>query len=278
MIAALRDAEGVITGADRFTARVLDSLPRLKAIGRMGVGYDTVDVRAPARNGVAVCTARGANHEAVAEFAFALMLATARRLLQADRTVGEGTWSRVGSVQVSGKTLGIVGLGLIGKESARRARAFGMRVLAYDVYPDHEFAAQQGVTFTSLDDLLRQSDFVTLHVDLNERTRGLIGEAQLRAMKPSAYLINTSRGPVVDERALTRALTERWIRGAGLDVFEREPLTESNLVLSPHEAGSTEVAWAAYCRMSAESVSRVINARKLLYAVNPEVVAGLPGA
>ncbi len=156
-----------------------------------------------------------------------------------------------------------------------------MRLLGTDIKPDQEFAARHGVTFVPFDELLRESDFVTLHVPLDESTRKLIGERQLRLMKRSAVLVNTSRGPVVDENALFRALSEGWIRGAGLDVFEREPLGESplvaldNVVLAPHEAGTTEVSWERTCRLAAENVARVLTGRRPLYAVNPEAVEAL---
>ncbi len=282
MIDMLWEAGAAIVGLDPFTEKVFAALPNFKAVCRMGVGYDTVDVEAATRHGVVVCTTRGSNHHSVADFAFGLMLAVARNIPAFDRTVREHRWDRRAGVEVWGKTIGIIGTGLIGRGVALRARGFNMRVLGYDIKPDGELAQNHGVTYVGLEELLRESDFVTLHCDLNRETRGLIGEAQLRLMKPSAYLINTCRGPVVQEQALCRALEEGWIAGAGIDVYEREPLPDDSqlrnfdsIVLAPHGAGGTAESLDASTRIGCENIGRILAGRKPLYCVNPETVAHL---
>jgi len=278
MIRILQGIDAAIVSIDPFTRKVFQACPQLKVVSRTGVGYDAIDVPAATEHGVAVCITPGANNRAVADFAFALLLAIARRLLENLTVVPQGGWKRYQGKDLPGSTLGIVGLGSIGKEVAKRARGFDMRVLAYDVFKDEEFAARHQVTYVPLEQLLRESDFVTLHCFLDETTRHLMNAERLALMKPTAYLINTARGPIVDEEALFQALKEKRIAGAALDVFDQEPLpansplrTLDNVYLSPHAAGQTDGAMRAMGTMAADNVIAVLKGEKPLGLVNREV-------
>lgn len=271
---------GVIAGLDPFTEEVIAAGARhgLRVIARTGVGYDTIDVAAATAHGVVVTTTVGSNTDAVADLTFALLLALARRIPYHDRLVRQGQgWTRVYGPELSGKTLGIVGLGMIGRAVARRAAGFGMRVVANDLAPDAGYAAAQGITYLALDELLEQSDVVTLHVTLNPTSQGLIGARELGLMKPAALLLNTSRGGVVDEAALCRALADGLIAGAGLDVFEREPplgsplLALENVVLTPHCAGTSRESVPRAALMAAQSVAAVLAGQQPPSSVNPQV-------
>jgi phosphoglycerate dehydrogenase-like enzyme len=277
LIALLQGAEGAIAGQDRFTARVLEAAGSLKVISRTGVGYDAIDLPAATARGVAVCTTPGTNKMAVAEYAFALMLACSRRLPENLSEVQAGVWRRHEGQDLFGSTLGILGLGSIGREVALRARAFGMRVLAYDLVRDEPFAAEHQVEYAPLEQLLRESDFVTLHLFLDERSRHLINAERLALMKPTAYLINTARGGIVDAEALARALREKRIAGAALDVFETEPLPADsplrgleNVYLSAHVAAITRQTNHATALMAAENAIRVLRGERPTYVVNPD--------
>lgn len=277
MLDAIKGIDGVVAGSDCYNARVVEVADRLKVIVRVGVGYDTIDVAAATAKGIVVGTTPGTNDRAVADYAFGLMLAIARQIPTNDRTVKAGRWDRPSGVDVNNKTLGIVGLGAIGRNVARRARGFDMRVLAYDVVQNPDFAAAHNVEFSDLDTIFQTADFVTLHAPSTPETRGLVNAARLKSMKAGAYLINTARGDLIDMDALDTALKERWIAGAALDVFPKEPpigtpLAElENAILSPHVAGMSVEANAAASLMACQSVVKVLNGEKALYAVNPEV-------
>ncbi len=279
MIEILKGIDGAIVSIDPFTPKVLAAAPQLKVVARTGVGYDAVNVPAATEKGVAVCITPGANNRAVADFAFTLLLASARRLLENLTVVPQGGWKRYQGKDLPGSTIGIVGLGSIGKEVAKRARGFDMRVLAYDVFKDEAFATQHQVTYVPLDQLLRESDFVTLHCFLDDSTRHLIDAERLALMKPTAYLINTARGPIVDEEALYQALKEKKIAGAALDVFDQEPLPAGsplrgldNVYLAPHVAGQTDGAIQAMGTIAADNVIAILRGEKPLGLVNREVV------
>ncbi|MDR7555195.1 MAG: phosphoglycerate dehydrogenase [Armatimonadota bacterium] len=276
------DADAIIAGTEPITARVLAAAPRLRIVARRGVGLDSVDVAAATARGVVVTTTRGVNTEAVADHAMALLLATARRVAWLDRRMKAGEWDRAISIDVYGKILGVVGFGAIGRAVARRAAGFGLRVLAYDVAPDEGAARALGVRLCALDELLAQSDFVSIHVPLLPDTRGLIGETTLARMKPGAILINTSRGPVVDEAALLRALQSGHLAGAGLDVFVEEPPVDWTLVqldqvvATPHVASHTRETLARMDRACAEAVLAVLRGERPAHVANPEVYARAP--
>jgi len=240
----LAGAWAVVAGSERYDAAVLDLVPSLRLIARCGVGYDAIDVGAASARGVAVTITADANADGVADLALALMLACLRRLVTADRSVRGGGWRPdVLAGDLAGATVGVVGLGRVGRKVVERLGGFGCRLLAHEPYPDQEFCRAHGVSVVSLEELLSASDVVTLHAPLTEKTRALIGAPELAAMKPSAVLVNTSRGGLVDEEALLASLREGRLAGAGLDVFAAEPLPPAhpllaldNVVLSPHAA------------------------------------------
>ena len=244
------EIDGIICGDDEITARVLDSAPRLKVISKWGTGIDSIDQAAARARRVAVCNTPNAFSEPVADTALGYILMFARRLEEMTRDIRQNRWIKPDLLSLRECTLGIIGVGNCGKAVARRAVGFGMRVLGHDridVAP--EFLAQNPIEMVTLDRVLAESDFVTLHTDLNPSSRYLMDDGTLALMKPTAYLINTSRGPVVREAALVRALQEGRLAGAALDVFEKEPLPAdsplrgfANVYLAPHNANSSREA------------------------------------
>jgi D-3-phosphoglycerate dehydrogenase len=272
------ECDGIIAGNDPFTPEVFALAPRLKVIARWGIGVDAIDLDAATQHGVVVTNTPGLITDSVADFTFGCMIALARHLIVADRMVRAGGWDEVRGVNVWRKCLGIVGFGHIGQAVARRARGFEMEVLAYDIQPNHAAAAELGVTFVPLEELLERADFVSLHVSLTPATRGLIDAAALRRMKPTTCLINTGRGGLVDEAALWEALRRGEIAGAALDVFNQEPLppdhpfvTLDNVILSPHSAFNTVETQDLVNRAVAESVLDVLQGRRPRNVVNLEV-------
>jgi len=244
--------DGAICGDDQYTARVLEvCAPRLKVISKWGTGIDSIDSAAAARLGIKVCRTPNAFTLPVTDSVMGYILAFARRQPWMDKAVKAGEWEKLPGRSLSECTLGVVGVGTIGKAVVRRARAFGMRILGNDIIEiDHVFLAETGVEMTTLDSLLSAADFVSLNCDLNPTSFHLINARTLGLMRPTAVLINTARGPVVDEPALVAALQAGTIGGAALDVFEVEPLpAESplrkmdNVLLAPHNANSSPAAW-----------------------------------
>jgi D-3-phosphoglycerate dehydrogenase / 2-oxoglutarate reductase len=247
----IRDADAlVVRSATKVTAELLGHAPRLRAIGRAGVGVDNIDLEAATRRGVVVMNTPGGNAASVAEHALALLLALARRIPAADSSVKQGKWEKkkLQGVELRGKTLGLVGLGKIGSEVARLAAGFGMKVLAFDPYVSSLLAREQNVRLVSLEDLLESSDVVSLHASATPETHHLINRRTLALGKRGLRLINCARGELVDEAALLEGLESGQVAGAGLDVFENEPPRHSrlvahpNVVATPHIAGSTEEA------------------------------------
>ncbi|NJE05342.1 hydroxyacid dehydrogenase [Thermococcus sp. M36] len=249
LIGLVGDVDAIIVRSKpKVTRKVIEAAPKLKVIGRAGVGLDNIDLEAAKERGIKVVNSPGASSRSVAELVLALMFNVARKVAFADRKMREGVWAKKQcmGIELEGKTLGIVGFGRIGYQIAKIAKALGMNVLLYDPYPNEERAKEVGGKFVDLETLLKESDVVTLHVPLIEQTYHLINEERLKLMKPTAILINAARGAVVDTEALVKALKEGWIAGAGLDVFEEEPLpaghplTElDNVVLTPHIGAST---------------------------------------
>jgi D-3-phosphoglycerate dehydrogenase / 2-oxoglutarate reductase len=244
--------DGIICGDDKFTAAVIEKcVPRLKVIAKWGTGIDSIDQVAAARMGVKVRNTPNAFTLPVADTVMAYMLAFARRQPWMDQAMKGGTWKKINGRSLSECTLGVVGIGNIGKAVFRRARGFGMKLLGNDIIPiGREFILENGVQMVSLKELLSQADFVSLNTDLNPSSYRLINAETLSWMKPSAVLINTSRGPVVDEKALIAALTSGQIAGAAMDVFEDEPLPADspllkmdNVMLAPHNANSSPAAY-----------------------------------
>jgi phosphoglycerate dehydrogenase-like enzyme len=223
---------------------------------------------------VTVCISAGSNHQAVAELTLGLMVALARQVAYGDRLLRSGGWERLVGPELWGKTLGIVGLGRVGKSVALLARAFGMRVVATDVVLDHTFGSTHAVDYVPLPKLLRTADFISLHCPLTPSTRGLMNERTLGLMKPGAYLINTSRGPVVEEEALVQALRSKQIAGAALDVFEAEPdigaklREEPRVILTPHVGGSSDEALERMMELALLNVTQVLDGAVPVCRVN----------
>ena len=275
IIEAAKDADAILTGGAQMTRRVLESLPKCKVIVRYGVGYDTIDVDAATDNGVIVVNNPAFQWciEEVSNQAITLLLACAKKLAFLNDGTKQGRWAeckraQAPMVSIHGQTLGLIGCGNIGRMTGRKAQCFSLKLLGYDPYVDKSLAEKDGITLVSLPELLKESDFVSIHTFLNEETRHLMGEKEFKQMKPSAYVINTARGPVVDEPALIKALQEKWIAGAGLDVFEKEPvdpdnplLKMDNVVVTPHSASYSDVAFSLPAKIVMQEAARVLSGR-----------------
>lgn len=284
LISRLRDRAGLICLiTETIDAEVL-SAPALKVVANVAVGYNNIDVAAATARGIVVTNTPDVLTETTADFAWALLMATARRVVEGDQYVRAGKftqweWELLWGTDVHGKTLGILGFGRIGKAMARRARGFGMRVLYHDtVRADAAAERELGATYVDKATLLKESDFVTLHALLSPETRHLIGAAELRQMKRTAYLINASRGPCVNEADLAQALKEGRIAGAGLDVYEEEPkvqpglLSLPNVVLAPHIASASRETRVGMATLAVENCLAVLEGKTPPTPVNPEVL------
>jgi glyoxylate reductase len=291
IIRKARDVDALVTLlSDKIDAEVFDAAPKLKIVAQMAVGFDNIDVAEATRRGIYVTNTPGVLTETTADFAWALLMAIARRVVEADRYVRSGQWkvswhpSMLLGRDVYGATLGIVGAGRIGTAVARRAKGFNMRILYYDVVPmPPEIEKELDAKRVDLDTLLRESDFVSIHVPLIKETYHLINEEKLKLMKKTAYLINNSRGPVVDEKALYKALKEGWIAGAALDVFEQEPtpvdnplLKLDNVVVAPHISSASYETRSRMAEMVAENLVAFFEGRTPPNLVNPDVVKVRP--
>jgi D-3-phosphoglycerate dehydrogenase len=278
LLAALDGIDAALAGSEPYSARIIAERPQLRVIARVGVGYDAVDVPAATAHGIAVTTTPGANHDSVAEHTFALLLGLSRDLVPQHLGVKSGGWPRRTTLPLRGAALGIAGLGRIGKAVALRGEAFGMKLLAYDPYPDHAFAAAHGITLMPFERLLAESDFLSLHLPVTAETRHLINRQTLKQMKPTALLVNTARGALVNEADLLEALRAGRLAGAGLDVFEQEPPGKSplfeldNVLLTPHGAGTDRKSRDDMALSAAEAIVALSRgewpAEKV---VNPEV-------
>jgi D-3-phosphoglycerate dehydrogenase len=287
LISKTRDADALVVVYSPITRRVMSALEGLKTVVRTGVGYDVIDVPAATELGVIVVNIPDLWIREVANHALALLLAWNRKVIALDRQVHAGIWG-VGAMSpqtgsLHGETVGIVGLGNIGCAFARRVAAFETKVIACDPYVDERRFKELGVERVTLEALAERADYVSVHTLLNAETRHLIGEAFFRRMKPNAILINTSRGPVVDERALLQALQDKRLAGAALDVWEEEPIRADNPILkldnviaTPHAAYFSSAAVAQVPRRCGEEAARVLTGQRPLNVVNPEVYA--PGA
>lgn len=270
IIEAVKDADAIITSTGKMTRRVMEAATKCRAIVRYGIGYDTVDVKAATDNGILVVNLPGFCTEEVANHAITLLLACAKKLTLMNNMVKQGKWDEAKKAQapmvsIYGQTLGLVGCGSIGRMTAKKAQCLDLRVLGYDPYLDKSLAKECGITLVSLPELLRESDFVSVHTLLNEETRHLMGEKEFKQMKPTAYYISTARGPVTDEAALIKALQEKWIAGAGLDVFEKEPVTldnpllkMDNVIVTPHSASYSEASFKRQRTSVGQEAARVI--------------------
>ncbi|MGB3304576.1 MAG: D-glycerate dehydrogenase [Thermomicrobiales bacterium] len=286
------ELDGVLDGVvgaltlldDKITAAVLDRHPQIRVVSNYAVGYDNIDVEAATARGVAVCNTPDVLNAATAEFSFALLMATARRIVEASNYVRDGKWHTWGprvllGQNVVGATLGIVGFGRIGKELARMASGFNMRILAHARTVDPDAEREYGVTYVSLDDLLAESDFVSLNVALTDETYHLIGARELALMKPTGILINAARGRVVDTDALLAALQDGTILAAGLDVSDPEPLPADhplahlpNCIVAPHIASATVEARTKMATMAARNLVAVLNGERPESIINPDVL------
>jgi phosphoglycerate dehydrogenase-like enzyme len=280
VIAELMGVDATIATTEPYTRRVLESVDQLKIVARSGVGYDTIDVPAATERGIIVATTPGSNHKTVADYTVMAMLALTRGLLDAHRNVAsERGFARPVSHDFFGSTVGVVGTGAIGKQVIQRVTAFECTVLARDIVESPEVAGLTNVRYVDLDTLLRGSDYVTVHVPSTPETRHLIGEEEMSLMRPTAFLINSARGPLVDEEAVYRAVRDRRIAGAALDVFEFEPLRPdsplhdiNDVILTPHIAGVTVEASERANVMAAECIIRVLTGEPPTSCVNPEVL------
>jgi glyoxylate reductase len=285
LVEACREIEGLMASGTRVSSELLENAPRLRVISNVGVGYDNIDVAACTRRRILVTNTPDVLTEATADLAFALLMAVARRLVEGDRYVREGhwhywKWAHLWGTDLFRKTLGVYGLGRIGKAVARRARGFSMRVLYYDIVrPSPALEQELGAQFVDRETLLREADFLTLHVPLTPETHHLISAREFAMMKSMAFLINAARGKVVDETALVEALESKRIAGAGLDVFEQEPhvhptlLALPNVVLAPHVGSATSETRLAMAMLAAENLLAALEGRRPPNPVNPEILA-----
>lgn len=281
--ATLAAADGIVTGRLMgLDAAALALAPNTKVIALHTSGSDNVDLAAASARGIVVTNVKGVNAEQCAEFSIGLMLAVTRQIRTGDIAIRNGEWaSRTqASMDLIGATLGVIGLGLIGKAAVKRAAAFGMKIVCHTRTPDHEFGAQYGVEYVSLDEALSRADVVSLYASLTPDTRHMIGAREFGLMKPTAYFINIARGELVDEAALFDALRDHRIAGAGIDVFETEPLHESpffaldNVVLTPHQAGLTHSGKTGAAERAARNAIDAVEGRLPKDAINPQAFRG----
>lgn len=260
MMEMVSDIDGIILGVDPFSKEVMKQAENLKVISRYGVGLDNVDMEYAAQLNIPVYRTLGANSNAVADYAFALILAVSRKVTLIDRQCRSGNWKKIKTSEVWEKTIGIVGLGSIGRGVAKRANGFNMKILAYDVVKDEEYAKSHNIKYVDLSTIIQECDFISLHLPLIKETKGLFGKKEFKKMKDSAIIINTARGGVIDEDALYEALENNEIGGAGIDVFEHEPpqkkgfLDLDNIVLGSHCAASSFEAIDNMSIMAAENL------------------------
>jgi D-3-phosphoglycerate dehydrogenase len=268
LIGLVSGVNAIVAGVDEITEKVIaNAMPTLKIIARHGVGVDNVDLVAANKYGVIVTNTPGANSIAVAELTIALMLALVRHITTINVKVRENNWQRIMGIELNGKTLGIIGLGNIGCEVVKRLNSFNMKILAYDKYEKSEMIEKYNITYVSLDKLLEESDFITLHLSVTDETKGIINKRNLEKMKESAMLINTARGELIVERDLYDALKNKKIAGAALDAFENEPLRDSpffeleNVILTSHIGAYTAESVDRMATMAALEVVRVLNGK-----------------
>ncbi len=277
LISTIGDYEAlVVRSQTKVSAKVIEAGRKLQVIARAGIGVDNIDVDEATRHGIVVVNAPTSNTISAAEHTIALMLALARHIPQANAVLKSGVWRRSDfmGTEVRNKTLGIIGLGNVGSEVAKRARGLEMKLIAYDPYISVDHARSLQVKLVSLEQLLKEADFITLHTRLTPETKGLIGAKQLALVKPTARIINTARGGLIDEKALAEAVKEKKIAGAAIDVFSTEPVTESilfetdNIIVTPHLGASTTEAQATAAKDVAEQIVDVFKGQPARFAVN----------
>lgn len=269
LLPLVADIDGVICGDDRFTRRVIEAAPRLKVLSKWGTGVDSLDAAACQERGVAICRTPDAFSVPVAETVLGFLLAFTRQVVAGNAHMHAGIWKKLPGRVLAECTLGVIGVGDAGKAVVRTLRGLGMRVLGHDIKTiPASFVEETGLVVTSLDGLLAQADFISLHTDLNPTSHHLLSTAQFERMRPGAVLINTSRGPVVDEKALILALRSGRIAGAALDVFEQEPLPKdspllamASVLLSPHNANSSNLYWEKIHRRTIDNLFAALEGR-----------------
>lgn len=283
LFAALKSAGGVMVRIREFNRKMIEPAAGLKIIAKHGVGYDNIDVGAATERKIPVTITPEANSDSVADHTLMFMLALSRNLLKSDGDLKKGRFTRrehYTGLELGGKTVGIIGLGRVGSRVAKRcALGFGMKVTAYDPFISIEYAGKHHAELVpDLENLLKTSDYVTVHTPLTELTENMIGEKELRMMKPDAFVINTARGGVIDEKALLPALKDRRIRGAAVDVFVKEPVPSENpllgldnILVSPHIAGGAREAGVKMATHAAEEIVRVLKGQRPKYPINPEI-------
>ncbi len=291
LITGAKDADILLFGGAQFTRRVVESLPKLRAIMFGSVGFDQVDVDAATENGIVVCNNPSPNwcNEEVSNHTIALLLNCAKKLVLLNNILeNTGDWAAAKDAikpmgAIHGQTLGLIGAGSIGLMTARKAQCFSLKVLVYDPYLSKEVAKENGVTLVSMAELLRESDYISVHTPLNDETRHILSEKEFNQMKSSAYVINTARGPVIDEQAMIKALQAKKIAGAGLDVFEKEPIDPDNPLLKmdnvitiPHSASYSDEAFSLPARIVARSAVQILSGQWPGNLVNKSVEPRFP--
>ena len=273
LIPLISDCDGCVAGLDYFTAKVMDSAPGLKVISRYGVGVDRVDLAAAKARNVVVCNTPGANSQAVADLTFALLLCAARKVPVLNKKMLEGQWPRSIGTELYEKTIGILGLGAVGKAVARRAAGFSMKIIAYDPFIDRQYAAANGIFEADFDAVIREADFLCLHMPLNGETRHIISADVMKAMKKEAIIVNTARGGLIDEGAAYEILSSGHLGGMALDVYEAEPTPRlplfdlENVVLTPHTASHTRESTENMANMSVQNLINVLSGKKCQHIV-----------
>jgi len=268
MLKLIKDVDGIIIGIDELSAEIIEEANALKVISKYGIGLDNVDINMATNKKIIVTSTPTANLDAVADLAFGLILSLARRIPEADKKTKSGAWEKIIGKSVWEKTIGIIGLGKIGKQVVKRAKGFEMNILVFDIVEDKKFAQKFGIKYVNLEELLRKADYITIHIPLNDATRNMISYEEFEKMKKGAFLINTSRGGIVDEEVLYNALMNNKLRGAALDVYNNEPPREStlkeldNVIMTPHIGAYTEKAIENMSIQAAQNLIDVLEGRE----------------
>lgn len=274
LIPLLKDCDGYVAGLDFVTEKVINACPNLKVISRYGAGFDRVDIAAAKAKGIPVTNTPGVNAEAVGELAMGLIMSIARKIPYLDGQTRSGEWVRSTGMELKGKTLGIMGLGAIGKVVARCAQGFGMNVIAYDPFINKEYCAEKGIGVCTFDEVVTQANVISLHLPLNAETKHLIGEEAIAKMQQGTIVVNTSRGGIIDEDAAYKALKAGKLGGLGLDAFEMEPPTGSplfelnNVVVTPHTGAHTKEATDNMANSSVKNLIDVLSGNECPFVVN----------
>lgn len=276
LIDLIKDVDGIIVGIDPLTRRVLEEAKKLKVISKYGVGVDNIDLTFAKQMGIIVTNTPGANSNAVAELTLGLILSVLRSIPSSDKKAREGVWERFIGYELYGKTLGVIGTGSIGKQLVKIVKGFDLKILCYDIYPDYSWAEKEGVSYVSFEELLRNSDIISIHVPLTSDTYHLISQKEIEMMKENVVIINTSRGGIIDESALYETLKAKRVLGAGLDVFEEEPPKDSpilaldNVVITTHIGAHTMEAIESMAKIAIENLILALNGEKPKFIVSIE--------